>query len=95
MNKADLISGMAQKTGLTKVDSQKAINAFLELIQENVVKGESVTLIGFGTFSTVKRKARQGEINIQKGNIKVKKTYSLPAKNVVKFKVGKSFAEKV
>lgn len=95
MNKADLISGMAQKTGLTKVDSQKALNAFLDLVQDSVSKGDNVTLIGFGTFSTAQRKARKGEINIQKGNIKVKKTYSLPAKKVVKFKVGKGFAGKV
>lgn len=95
MNKAELITGMAKKTGLTKVDSQKALNAFLELVQENVSKGDNVTLIGFGTFSTADRKARKGVINIQKGNIKVKKAYSLPAKKVVKFKVGKDFAAKV
>lgn len=95
MNKADLINGIAQKTGLTKIDSQKALNAFLDLVQEGVSKGENVTLIGFGTFSTSERKARKGEINIKKGNVRVKKSYSLPARKVVKFKVGKGFASKV
>ncbi len=58
MNKTELVNAMADKTGMTKVAAKQAMTACFETIQEQLKKGEKVTLIGFGTFSVVKRKAR-------------------------------------
>ena len=81
MNKAQLISEVAKKANLSKKDAENAVNATIDDIKKNVKKG--VTLIGFGTFKVVKRKARTGR-NPQTGEkIRIK------AKNVVKFKPGK------
>jgi len=81
MNKGQLISEVAKKTGLSKKDSSNAVNATIEAIKKNVKNG--VTLVGFGTFKVSRRKARIGR-NPQTGEkIKIK------AKNVVKFKPGK------
>ena len=81
MNKGQLIAEVAKKAGLSKKDAANAVNATIETIKKNVKKG--VTLIGFGTFKVVRRKARIGR-NPQTGEkIKIK------AKNVVKFKPGK------
>ena len=83
MNKGLLIAEVAKKAGLSKKDAGNAVNATIETIKKNVKKG--VTLIGFGTFKVVRRKARIGR-NPQTGEkIKIK------AKNVVKFKPGKGF----
>ena len=83
MNKGELVAEIAKKTGLTKKDAAGAVDATLDTIKKNVKK--SVTLIGFGTFKVVKRKARTG-VNPRTGE-KIK----IPAKNVVKFKAGKGF----
>jgi len=81
MNKAQLIAEVAKKANLSKKDATNAINATIDTIKKNVKKG--VTLVGFGTFKVVKRKARTGR-NPQTGEkIRIK------AKNVVKFKPGK------
>ena len=61
MNKAELVAKVADKTGFTKKDSETAINAVLTSVQEALVKGDKVQLIGFGTFETRKRKAREGD----------------------------------
>ena len=83
MNKAQLVSEVSKKTGLSKKDATNAVNATIDAIKKNVKRG--VTLIGFGTFKIVKRKARTGR-NPQTGEkIRIK------AKNVVKFKAGKGF----
>ena len=60
MNKADLISNVAEKTGFTKKDAEKALNGFMETIKEELVAGGKVQLVGFGTFEVRDRKARQG-----------------------------------
>jgi len=83
MNKARLIEAVAKKVNLSKKDATNAVNATIEAIKKNVKKG--VTLVGFGTFKTVKRKARTGR-NPQTGE-KIR----IGAKNVVKFKAGKGF----
>ena len=83
MNKAELVDAIAKKTGLTKVDSEAA----LEAVMENVLKGakkDPVQLVGFGTFKYVKSKARAG-VNPQTGE-KIK----IPAKTTLKFKVSKN-----
>ena len=82
MNKTELVNAMAAKAGMTKVAAKAAMNACFETIQEQLNKGEKVTLIGFGTFSVVDRKARTAK-NPQTG-----KPVKVPAKKVAKFKAG-------
>ena len=82
MNKGELITAMAEKTGLSKADSEKALNAFMETTKECVKTGDKLALIGFGTFSVSERSARKGR-NPQTG-----KEIEIPAKKVVKFKAG-------
>ncbi|WP_288918268.1 HU family DNA-binding protein, partial [uncultured Eubacterium sp.] len=60
MNKAELVAAVAEKTGFTKKDAETAINAFLTAVEDSLVEGEKVQLIGFGTFETRERKSRQG-----------------------------------
>ena len=60
MNKAELVAAIAEKTNFTKKDAEAALNAVVGSIEEALVKGEKVQLIGFGTFETRERKARQG-----------------------------------
>ena len=88
-NKQDLIDEVAAKTGLTKKDSEKAVNAFGEVVTEFLAKGEKVQLIGFGTFETRERAAREGR-NPQTGEaIKIAATV-VPA-----FKAGKALKDAV
>ena len=87
MNKAELAAAIAEKTGMTKVASENAVNAFMETVTETVADGESVQLIGFGTFSAVKRAARKGR-NIQTGNM-----MKIKARTVPKFKAGQAFKD--
>ncbi len=82
MNKGQLVEAIAKAAELSKKEAQAALEATLATIQKSLKKKDNVTLIGFGTFSVVKRKARTG-INPATGEkIKIK------AKNVVKFKAG-------
>ena len=89
MKKADLIQAIAEKTGLSKKDTAATIDAALEVIEEALVNGKSVSFIGFGTFSTSKRAARTARVP---GTDKVVK---VPATTAVKFKVGKKLKEAV
>jgi DNA-binding protein HU len=82
MNKAQLIDAIAEKAGLTKADSKKALEAFVATIGESLKKDEKVALVGFGSFSVSERSARSGR-NPQTG-----KTIQIPAKKVVRFKAG-------
>ena len=83
MNKAELVSAVAEKAGLTKVQATEAINAFMEATADTLKKGDKVALVGFGTFSVAERAERKGR-NPQTG-----KEVVIPAKKVVKFKAGK------
>lgn len=85
MNKAQLIEAIAKNANLTKVDTENVINSAIELIKKTVKKGEDITLIGFGTFTKSKRKARLGR-NPQTG-----KEIKIPAMNVPKFRAGREF----
>ena len=85
MNKTELIAAVAKKSGLTKVDAAKAVNATMETITATVNKKENVVLLGFGSFVVKERKARTG-INPQ-----TKKPIKIAAKKVVKFISGKGF----
>ena len=88
-NKQDLIAEVAAKTGLTKKDSEKAVNAFGEAVTEFLAKGEKVQLIGFGTFETRQRAAREGR-NPQTG-----KSIKIDATVVPAFKAGKALKDAV
>ncbi|MCC7331208.1 MAG: HU family DNA-binding protein [Flavobacteriales bacterium] len=89
MNKGELIDAIAKGAGLTKSDAGNAINAFVAAVSKSLKKGDSVQLIGFGTFSVSKRAARTGR-NPQTG-----KEIKIAAKKVAKFKAGKALADVV
>ena len=89
MNKGELIDAIAKDAKLTKVDAGNALNAVVANVTKSLKKGESVQLIGFGTFSISKRSARTGR-NPQTG-----KEIKIAAKKVAKFKAGKALAETV
>lgn len=80
MNKADLIAAMAAESGLTKVDSKKALDAFLQVTAKAMKKNDRVTLVGFGSFVVGERAARTGRNPRTGAAIKIK------AKKVVKFR---------
>lgn len=89
MNKGELVSSIADKSGLTKDQAESALSAVLESI-EGALKGQdSVSLVGFGTFSVNNRPAREGR------NPRTNETIQIAAKNVVKFKPGKKLSESV
>jgi DNA-binding protein HU-beta len=83
MNKGDLINKIASDAGITKVQAQSSVNSFIQATTQALKKGDKITLVGFGTFSTTKRAARIGR-NPQTG-----KELKIAAKKVVKFSVGK------
>jgi len=89
MNKNELVARIAEKTELTKKDAEKAIAAFVDAVKETVAKGESVQLIGFGTFEARKRNAREARNPRTGEKIKIKAT-KVPA-----FKAGKAFKDAV
>lgn len=89
MNKAELVNEVSGKTGLTKKQTQNVIDAVVETIGDILSRGEKVTLVGFGTFQIVSRKAKVGR-NPQTGQ-----TIQIPAKKVPKFRPGKRLREKV
>lgn len=82
MNKKELISAVAEKTGFTKVDSKAAVDATLEAIAEALGAGDAVAMIGFGTFSVAERPERKGV------NPATKEPIVIAAKKVIKFKAG-------
>ena len=89
MKKAEFIQAVSEKTGLSKKDSQKAVDAALESITEALVAGKDVSFIGFGTFTTADRAARTAKVP------GTDKTVNVPATTVAKFKVGKALKEAV
>ncbi len=89
MTKAELIGVIAKSAGITKDKAGKALDTFQDTVTKELKKSGKLALVGFGTFSVVKRKAREGR-NPQTG-----KAIKIPAKKVVKFKAGKELAGKV
>ncbi|WGM03901.1 HU family DNA-binding protein [Arsenophonus nasoniae] len=89
MNKPELISKVAEKSGLSKKDSEKAVNAFIETVTEALKAGNDVQLIGFGSFQVKPRAARDGR-NPQTGE-----TLKIAAANVPSFKAGQRLKEAV
>ena len=89
MNKSELVSAIAESAELNKVVAEKALDGVMEAVTGALAKGDKVSLIGFGTFSTSKRAARNGR-NPQTG-----KTMQIKAKTVAKFKAGSKLADAV
>lgn len=85
MNKAELIASMAVKSELSKKDTEASLNAFLGTIEEALVKGEKVQLVGFGTFEVRDRKARTG-----RNPRNPQQVIQIPASKAPVFKAGKS-----
>ena len=83
MNKAELISKIADEAGITKVQAGAALGSFVDGVKKTLKKGNKLTLVGFGTFAVSKRAARKGR-NPQTGE-----TIKIKAKKVARFKAGK------
>ncbi|HFU74704.1 MAG TPA: HU family DNA-binding protein [Arcobacter sp.] len=89
MKKAEFIEAVANKSGLSKKDANEALSAILETITEALKNEQTVNFIGFGSFSTVKRSAREARVPL------TGKKVQIPERNAVKFKVGKSLKDSV
>lgn len=89
MNKAELVAAIAEKTELSKKDSEKALKAFIDVVTDELTKGEKIQLVGFGTFEVSERAAREGR-NPQTG-----KTMTIAASKAPKFKAGKALKDEI
>lgn len=89
MGKQELVEFVAAKVGLTKVDAGKSVDAIFEAITTGLKKEGKVSIVGFGTFNSKKRAAREGINPLTKEAIKI------PAKNVVSFKAGSKLKDAV
>jgi len=89
MNKTELVAAIAEKAELSKKDSEKALKAFIDVVTEELKKGDKVQLVGFGTFEVSERAAREGR-NPQTG-----KTMKIAACKAPKFKAGKALKDAV
>ena len=89
MNKAELVAAIAQKAEISKKDYEKAVKALVEVVTEELVKGEKVQVIGFGTFEVSERPAREGR------NPRTGATMTIAASKAPKFKAGKALRDAV
>ena len=89
MNKAELVAAVAEKTALSKKDSEKAVHAAFEVISAELAAGGKVQLVGFGSFETKERNARVGR------NPRTKEEIEIPASRVPAFKAGKALKDTV
>lgn len=89
VSKKDLVASVAEKTGLTKKDSEAAVNALLESVKENLAKGAKITLTGFGTFEVRERSERMGR------NPKTGEPLKIAASKAPAFKAGKELKDAV
>ena len=89
MNKAELVAAVAEQADISKKDAEKALKAFVDVVTEEMKKGEKVQLVGFGTFEVSERAAREGR-NPQTG-----KTMKIEACKAPKFKAGKALKDAV
>lgn len=87
MNKTELVAAMAEQTNLSKKDAEAALKAFIDVVSEELKKGEKVQLVGFGTFEVSERAAREGR-NPQTGE-----TMEIKASKTPKFKAGKAIKD--
>ncbi|MBQ8797759.1 MAG: HU family DNA-binding protein [Oscillospiraceae bacterium] len=89
MNKTELIAAVAEKTGMTKKDAERVINATVETITASLAKGEKVAVSGFGNFEVKAREARVGR------NPRTKETIQIPATKLPAFKAAKALKDAV
>ncbi len=89
MNKTEIVAAMADSTGLSKKDAEKALKAFTDIVAKELKKGGKVQLVGFGTFEVSKRAAREGR-NPQTGDV-----MKIKASKAPKFKAGKALKDAV
>ena len=89
MNKTELIAAVADKAGLSKKDAEKAVKAFTDTVTEALANGDKVQLVGFGTFETVERSARESR------NPRTGEPMKVAATKAPKFKVGNALKEAV
>lgn len=89
MNKTELIAAMAEKAELTKVDTEKALVAFMNTVKDELVKGEKVQLVRFGTFEVAERAERQGR------NPKTGEAMTIAASKAPRFKAGKALKDAI
>jgi DNA-binding protein HU-beta len=89
VNKTELVASVAEKAGLTKKDAEKAVNALFESVQQALVEGDKVQMIGFGTFEVKERAARTGR------NPRTSETIQIPASKNPVFKAGKALKDAV
>ena len=89
MNKTELIAAVAEKTGLTKKDAERVVNATVDTITAEMKKGERVALSGFGIFEVKTREARTGR------NPRTKETIQIPATRLPAFKASKALKDSV
>ena len=87
MNKTELVAAMAEQTNLSKKDAEAALKAFIDVVSEELKKGEKVQLVGFGTFEVSERAAREGR-NPQTGE-----TMEIKASKTPNFKAGKALKD--
>ena len=87
MNKTELVAAMAEQTNLSKKDAEAALKAFIDVVSEELKKGEKVQLVGFGTFEVSERAAREGR-NPQSGE-----PMTIAASKTPKFKAGKALKD--
>lgn len=90
MNKAELVTSMAEKSGLTKKDVELALNSFMRSVEESLISGNKVQLVGFGTFDIRDRKARLG-----RNPRNPEEVIDIPASKAPVFKAGKALKELV
>jgi Bacterial DNA-binding protein. len=89
VNKADLVTKIAEKSELTKKNAEKALNAFVDAVQEALKQGDKVQLVGFGTFEVRERAERKGR------NPQTKEEITIPASKAPVFKAGKALKDLV
>lgn len=89
MNKTELVAAMAEQAELSKKDAEKALKAFVEVVTDELKKGEKIQLVGFGTFEVTERAAREGRNPLTGEKMQIK------ASKAPKFKAGKALKDAV
>ncbi len=89
MNKAELVTAVSDKAGISKKDAEAAVKAFTDVVTEELKKGEKIQMVGFGTFEVSERAERVGR------NPRTKKEIKIPASRAPKFKAGKALKDAI
>ena len=87
MNKTELVAAIADNADITRKDAEKAVKAFVDVVTEELKKGEKVQVVGFGTFEVLERAAREGR------NLHTGEPIQIPACKAPKFKAGKALKD--